>query len=270
MRFQIRSVVTIAFALAGPLVFTALAFAQTSGDRGQVTERYTGTADINRNDSRNISRCPRGVTTTITVYSSGQIETVRQYDTGEQFASRGIVGPDGQFTIERKGTRFSKVDGQIDPTRKMATAKLSFGSSEFLCMYSVSAELQSLSAERTDSDANASPTTSSTGLASVGSCAQCAAFEGKWSGRWDGTLDSTLIVESTKASGEARGVYTWGRSLYVSPGSTNFRGKIDGDMLTWGDGIKGVGFEFKLLPNGSLKGERFNRGSQQGAVTMKK
>jgi len=54
----------------------------------------------------------------------------------------------------------------------------------------------------------------------------------------------------------------------MAPGAINFRGRIEGDVLSWGDATGGIGFEFKVTPDGKLKGERFNRGAQQGAVVM--
>ena len=58
--------------------------------------------------------------------------------------------------------------------------------------------------------------------------------------------------------------------LSRSPGAINFRARIEGDILSWGDIMGGVGFEFKMTHDGKLKGERYNHGGQQGAVVMSK
>ncbi len=98
---------------------------------------------------------------------------------------------------------------------------------------------------------------------------QYAVFVGKWAGYWGGELASNVYVVSVTPSGDARGVYTWGISnLVKTPGAINFRARIEGDVLSWGDVAEGVGFEFKVTPDGKLKGERYNRGAQQGAVVM--
>ena len=98
---------------------------------------------------------------------------------------------------------------------------------------------------------------------------QYAAFVGKWGGYWGGELASNVYVVGVTAAGDARGVYAWGISNFVmAPGAINFRGRIEGDVLSWGDATGGIGFEFKVTPDGKLKGERFNRGAQQGAVVM--
>ena|SRR5581483_5207856 len=98
-----------------------------------------------------------------------------------------------------------------------------------------------------------------------------AAFVGKWGGFWGGELASNVYVVSVTASGDARGVYAWGTSnLVMAPGAINFRARIEGDILSWGDVTQGIGFEFKVTPDGKLKGERYNHGVQQGAVVMSK
>ena len=94
---------------------------------------------------------------------------------------------------------------------------------------------------------------------------------GKWSGYWGGELASNVYVVSVTPSGGARGVYAWGISnLIKTPGAINFRARIEGDILSWGDIMGGVGFEFKMTHDGKLKGERYNHGGQQGAVVMSK
>ena len=100
---------------------------------------------------------------------------------------------------------------------------------------------------------------------------QYAAFVGKWGGYWGGELASNVYVASVTPTGDVRGVYAWGKSnLIENPGAINFRARIKGDILCWGDGAEGIGFEFKLTPDGKLKGERYNHGAQQGAVIMSK
>jgi hypothetical protein len=100
---------------------------------------------------------------------------------------------------------------------------------------------------------------------------QYAAFVGKWGGYWGGELASNVYVVSVTPSGGARGVYAWGISdLIKTPGAINFRARIQGDILSWGDVMEGIGFEFKVTPDGKLKGERYNHGGQQGAVVMGK
>ena len=100
---------------------------------------------------------------------------------------------------------------------------------------------------------------------------QYAVFVGKWSGYWGGELASNVYVVSVTPSGGARGVYAWGISnLIKTPGAINFRARIEGDILSWGDIMGGVGFEFKMTHDGKLKGERYNHGGQQGAVVMSK
>ena len=98
-----------------------------------------------------------------------------------------------------------------------------------------------------------------------------AVFVGKWGGYWGGELASNVYVVSVTPSGEARGVYIWGISnLVKAPGAINFRARIEGDILSLGDVTEGIGFEFKVTPDGKLKGERYNHGAQQGVVVMSK
>jgi hypothetical protein len=100
---------------------------------------------------------------------------------------------------------------------------------------------------------------------------QYTAFVGKWGGYWGSELESNVYVVSVTPSGGARGVYAWGTSNLVKfPGAINFRARIEGDILYWGDVTGGIGFEFKLTPDGKLKGERYNHGAQQGSVVMSK
>lgn len=100
---------------------------------------------------------------------------------------------------------------------------------------------------------------------------QYAVFVGKWGGYWGGELASNVYVTSVTPSGDARGVYAWGISnLVKTAGAINFRARIEGDILSWGDITGGIGFEFKVTPDGKLKGERYNHGGQQGAVVMSK
>lgn len=100
---------------------------------------------------------------------------------------------------------------------------------------------------------------------------QYAVFVGKWGGYWGGELASNVYIVSVTPSGDAPGVYTWGISnLVKTPGAINFRARIEGDILSWGDVTEGIGFEFKVTPDGKLKGERYNHGAQQGAVVMSK
>jgi len=90
-------------------------------------------------------------------------------------------------------------------------------------------------------------------------------------GYWGGELESNVYVVSVTSSGGARGVYAWGISNLVKvPGAVNFRARIEGGILSWGDVTGGIGFEFKVTPDGKLKGERYNHGAQQGAVVMSK
>ena len=94
-----------------------------------------------------------------------------------------------------------------------------------------------------------------------------AAFLGKWGGHWGGSLPSNLIVESVNKSGEAKGVYAWGDhpSGAFKGGATKFRAKIENGTLSWGGNVK---FEFKVLPDNKLQGERYNNGVQDGSVVM--
>jgi len=100
---------------------------------------------------------------------------------------------------------------------------------------------------------------------------QYAVFVGKWGGHWGGELASNVYVVSVTPSGRARGVYAWGISnLVKTPGAINFRARIEGDILSWGDVMEGIGFEFKVTPDGKLKGERYDHGAQRGAIVMSK
>jgi hypothetical protein len=103
-------------------------------------------------------------------------------------------------------------------------------------------------------------------LISPGAWAQSAqsAFVGKWSGSWGGVNASTLDVTSVTEAGVARGVYTF------RDRSSKFFAKIGNCTLSWGDPVAGIGFEFTLLPNGKLHGERYDHGNQAGDVTMAK
>jgi hypothetical protein len=103
-------------------------------------------------------------------------------------------------------------------------------------------------------------------LISLGASAQSAesAFIGKWSGSWGGVNASTLDVMSVTEAGVARGVYTFRGA------SWKFLAKIANGTLSWGDPVGGIHFEFTLLPNGKLHGERYDHGSQAGDVTMTK
>lgn len=99
--------------------------------------------------------------------------------------------------------------------------------------------------------------------------AKLAAFSGVWRGYWGGALPSLLIVERVSPSGDADGIYLWGadpRGRFAG-GSDKFRAKIAGGMLSWESGVK---FQFAVLPDGKLHGERYVSGRQQGDVTMMK
>lgn len=95
-----------------------------------------------------------------------------------------------------------------------------------------------------------------------------AAFVGKWGGHWGYTLPSNLIVESVTSSGAARGVYLWGDGPNFRGGGSRFRARIENGTLSWGNATGGIGFEFRLAPDGTLVGERYNRGNQEGWVAM--
>jgi Glyoxalase superfamily protein len=96
-----------------------------------------------------------------------------------------------------------------------------------------------------------------------------AVFVGKWGGSWGGELASNVYVAGVTPTGDVRGAYAWGTSTFVEArGSINFRGRIKGGILYWGNAADGIGFEFKVTPDGRLQGERFNHGTQQGAVVM--
>lgn len=97
-----------------------------------------------------------------------------------------------------------------------------------------------------------------------------AAFSGKWGGHWGGPLPSNLIVESVTTSGEARGVYAWSDhpTGAFKAGAFKFRAKIEDGILTWSQNV--YKFEFKVLPDGKLQGERYNIGRRDAAVTMVK
>jgi len=89
-------------------------------------------------------------------------------------------------------------------------------------------------------------------------------FIGKWGGSRGGVNDSTLELITVTEAGVARGVYTFRDT------SSKFIAKIENGKLSWGDPVNGVGFEFTLLPDGRLHGERYDHGSQAGDVTMTK
>jgi hypothetical protein len=89
-------------------------------------------------------------------------------------------------------------------------------------------------------------------------------FAGKWSGSWGGVSDSTLDVVSVTHTGVAHGVYTFRDQ------SSKFYAQVNKDKLTWGDLLHGIGFEFTLLPDGKLHGERYDHGAQAGEITMTK
>jgi hypothetical protein len=101
-------------------------------------------------------------------------------------------------------------------------------------------------------------------LISLGAWAQSAqsAFIGKWGGSWGGVNASTLEVMSVTEAGVAHGVYTF------HDASSKFFAKIANGTLSWGDPVGGIGFQFTLLPNGKLHGERYDHGGQAGDVTM--
>jgi len=103
-------------------------------------------------------------------------------------------------------------------------------------------------------------------LISLGGWARSAqpAFIGKWSGSWGGVNASTLEVTSVTEPGVARGVYTF------RDASWKFIAKFANGTLNWGDPVGGIGFEFKLLPNGTLHGERYDHGIQAGNIAMTK
>jgi hypothetical protein len=103
-------------------------------------------------------------------------------------------------------------------------------------------------------------------LMSLGAWAQSAQseFVGKWSGSWGGVNASTLDVTSVTEAGIARGVYTF------RDASWKFIAKISNGALSWGEPVGGIGFEFTLLPNGKLHGERYDHGGQAGDVIMTK
>ena len=89
-------------------------------------------------------------------------------------------------------------------------------------------------------------------------------FMGKWSGEWGGVNASTLDVTSATEPGVVRGVYTFRNA------SWKFIAKVEKATLSWGNATGGIGFEFTLLPDGKLHGERYDHGSQAGDVTMTK
>ncbi len=89
-------------------------------------------------------------------------------------------------------------------------------------------------------------------------------FIGTWSGSWGGVNESALEVTGVTEAGVARGVYTF-RDV-----SSKFIAKIENGRLSWGDPVNGIGFEFTLLPDGKLHGERYDHGSQAGDVSMTK
>jgi hypothetical protein len=100
---------------------------------------------------------------------------------------------------------------------------------------------------------------------------QYAVFVGKWGGYWGGVLASNVYIESVTPNGVARGVYAWGKSKLVkAPGATKIRARIEGEILSWGDATRSIGFEFKVTPDGKLKGERYNHGAQEGGIVMSK
>ena len=100
---------------------------------------------------------------------------------------------------------------------------------------------------------------------------QYAVFVGKWGGYWGGELASNVYIENVTPNGVAGGVYAWGKSKVVrTSGAIKIRARIQGDVLSWGDTTGGIGFEFKVTPDGKLKGERYNHGAQDGAIVMSK
>jgi hypothetical protein len=98
-----------------------------------------------------------------------------------------------------------------------------------------------------------------------------AGFVGKWGGYWGLTLPSYLYVETINESGAASVVYAWGTNQSVNtPGAVKVRAKVENGVLSWGDPVNGIGFEFKLQPDGKLHGERYNKTALQGVVTISK
>lgn len=98
--------------------------------------------------------------------------------------------------------------------------------------------------------------------------AEYAAFSGKWGGYWGGELPSILVVEQISPDGRASGIYIWGDhpSGRIQSGSSKFRAMIENGILKWGNNVQ---FEFRRAGD-ELLGERYNRGAQQGAVTMRR
>lgn len=78
-------------------------------------------------------------------------------------------------------------------------------------------------------------------------------------------LPSLVVIESVSANGDVRGVYAWGSYGTITPGTTRFRTKINGNTFAWGGNIK---FEF-TMKDGKLHGERMSSGNVNTVVMAK-
>src|SRR5262245_59145139 len=100
--------------------------------------------------------------------------------------------------------------------------------------------------------------------------AEFAAFFGKWGGYWRNLNPSNLIIESVSPSGDVRAIYLYALAAEAAnPQVFKVRGKIENNILTWGDAQRGFGYEFTMT-DGKLVGDYFVKGNQQGHVVMSK
>jgi hypothetical protein len=99
--------------------------------------------------------------------------------------------------------------------------------------------------------------------------AHISAFAGKWGGIWNNVLPSLLVVESVDGRGRASVIYVWGDApaINTQAGFRRYQATITNNVLAWGSNVK---FEFTLLPDGTLFGERTVNGYPAGTADMRK
>jgi hypothetical protein len=228
--------------------------------------------------SRSLSSCGGSYAMTLTI-KNGELSLLANPSTALTFS--GPVTDDGSVSAigrNRMGVRGMLLSGRV------SGGKFEGRTSGLNCDFEVSVMLASGATAQTATGVTP-PSTGQSGLdlalppgmtASIeplnsSTPPAYARFIGKWGGNWESGLPSNLIVESVTASGEARGIYAWGTSPVVpASGAIKFRAKIQGEKLSWGDPVNGIGFEFTMQSDGKLRGERYDHGGQAGRVTMTK
>ena len=96
-----------------------------------------------------------------------------------------------------------------------------------------------------------------------------AAFAGKWNGVWGNTVPSNLYVEKISADGTAQVVYAWYDPWVVRGGATRYAdGRISNGVLTIGNAR--VTFEYRMLKDGRLEGQRYVAGDTNFPIIMTK